>query len=95
MSPATVSRALRGLPHVNEETRRRVERAAADLLEARLEFAHLEYAAVGGVAESTERDEPADGEEDESPWPDLVMIDGGQGQLSAAQEALAAISAEL
>jgi excinuclease ABC subunit C len=34
---------------------------------------------------------PADGEEDESPWPDLVMIDGGQGQLSAAQEALAAI----
>jgi excinuclease ABC subunit C len=34
---------------------------------------------------------PADGEEDESPWPDLVMIDGGLGQLSAAQEALAAI----
>ena len=26
-----------------------------------------------------------------SPWPDLVLIDGGQGQLSAAQETLAAL----
>ncbi len=30
-------------------------------------------------------------EGDEQPWPDLVLIDGGQGQLSAAAEALAAI----
>ena len=28
---------------------------------------------------------------DESPWPDLVLIDGGQGQLNAAREALAAL----
>src|SRR5688572_1817878 len=28
-------------------------------------------------------------DEAESPWPDLVLIDGGQGQLKAAQEALA------
>ncbi len=27
----------------------------------------------------------------ESPWPDLVIIDGGRGQLSAAQETLAAL----
>src|SRR5262249_3578535 len=27
----------------------------------------------------------------ESPWPDLVIIDGGKGQLGAAQEALAAL----
>jgi excinuclease ABC subunit C len=27
----------------------------------------------------------------ESPWPDLVLIDGGKGQLSAAREALAAL----
>jgi excinuclease ABC subunit C len=27
----------------------------------------------------------------ESPWPDLVLIDGGQGQLSAAREILAAV----
>ncbi|MGZ5416278.1 MAG: LacI family DNA-binding transcriptional regulator [Nocardioides sp.] len=31
VSPATVSRALRGLPHVSEETRLRVRRAAAEL----------------------------------------------------------------
>ncbi|HEY7665181.1 MAG TPA: excinuclease ABC subunit UvrC [Xanthobacteraceae bacterium] len=34
--------------------------------------------------------EGADGE-DESPWPDLVIIDGGRGQLAAAQETLAAL----
>jgi excinuclease ABC subunit C len=35
-------------------------------------------------------DSPADDDLD-SPWPDLVLIDGGQGQLSAAQETLAAL----
>jgi len=29
--------------------------------------------------------------DDEQPWPDLVLIDGGQGQLGAAQETLAAL----
>jgi excinuclease ABC subunit C len=29
--------------------------------------------------------------DDEQPWPDLVLIDGGQGQLTAAQETLAAL----
>jgi excinuclease ABC subunit C len=33
--------------------------------------------------------EPDEG--DEQPWPDLVLIDGGQGQLSAAVETLAAL----
>jgi excinuclease ABC subunit C len=35
-----------------------------------------------------------DGEEaeGESPWPDLVLIDGGRGQLSAAEETLTALS---
>jgi excinuclease ABC subunit C len=31
------------------------------------------------------------GEGEEQPWPDLVLIDGGQGQLHAAQETLAAL----
>jgi excinuclease ABC subunit C len=31
------------------------------------------------------------GMDDEQPWPDLVLIDGGQGQLSAASETLAAL----
>jgi excinuclease ABC subunit C len=30
-------------------------------------------------------------EDDGSPWPGLVIIDGGQGQLGAAQETLAAL----
>ncbi|MEI8150438.1 MAG: excinuclease ABC subunit UvrC [Hyphomicrobiales bacterium] len=36
---------------------------------------------------------PADSDdlESDSPWPDLVLIDGGQGQLNAAREALAAL----
>jgi excinuclease ABC subunit C len=40
----------------------------------------------GGVEqrEQVEREEEAD-----SPWPDLLLIDGGQGQLRAAQETLA------
>jgi len=34
-------------------------------------------------------------EQDESPWPDLVLIDGGEGQLSAAREVLAALGVEV
>jgi len=36
---------------------------------------------------------PGDGDdlEPDSPWPDLVLIDGGQGQLNAARAALAAL----
>src|SRR3984957_18530295 len=36
-----------------------------------------------------------EGEQDESPWPDLVLIDGGLGQLNAAREVLAALGAEV
>jgi excinuclease ABC subunit C len=31
-------------------------------------------------------------DEDDSPWPDLVLIDGGRGQLAAAHETLTALS---
>src|SRR5215212_168873 len=42
------------------------------------------------VSEPKEREVEIDDEEQaESPWPDLVLIDGGQGQLSAARETLA------
>jgi excinuclease ABC subunit C len=34
-----------------------------------------------------------DATDTESPWPDLVLIDGGQGQLNAARETLAAVGA--
>jgi len=33
--------------------------------------------------------------EDESPWPDLVLIDGGQGQLNAAREVLAKLQVDV
>ncbi len=31
------------------------------------------------------------GDDEDQPWPDLVLIDGGQGQLKAAQETLSAL----
>ncbi len=34
-------------------------------------------------------------EPDDSPWPDLVLIDGGQGQLTAARETLAVLGVEV
>jgi excinuclease ABC subunit C len=34
-------------------------------------------------------------EQDESPWPDLVLIDGGQGQLNAARETLAGLGVDV
>jgi excinuclease ABC subunit C len=41
-------------------------------------------------------EEIADSEEhDESPWPDLVLIDGGQGQLTAAREVLVGLGVEV
>ena len=42
-----------------------------------------------GRADDIESDESA--ETADSPWPDLVIIDGGRGQLSAAHETLAAL----
>jgi excinuclease ABC subunit C len=39
---------------------------------------------------STEASDQAE-DQAESPWPDLVLIDGGQGQLSAAREVLATL----
>jgi excinuclease ABC subunit C len=32
-----------------------------------------------------------EGDDEDQPWPDLVLIDGGQGQLRAAQETLSAL----
>ncbi len=39
---------------------------------------------------SSEQDAGAGGE-DESPWPDLVLVDGGRGQLNAARDTLTAL----
>jgi excinuclease ABC subunit C len=36
-----------------------------------------------------------DADEAESPWPDLVLVDGGQGQLSAAHDVLAQLGVDV
>ncbi|HET7849907.1 MAG TPA: excinuclease ABC subunit UvrC [Pseudolabrys sp.] len=43
------------------------------------------------LAQRASKDDSPDVDEIESPWPDLVLIDGGQGQLRAAEETLAAM----
>jgi len=48
--------------------------------------------AIQVAAVSGDMPVPAESDDDrESPWPDLVLIDGGQGQLNAARETLAAL----
>jgi excinuclease ABC subunit C len=50
------------------------------------------------VLAALERSLPERGREEDaadSPWPDLVLIDGGQGQLSAAREILAGLGIEV
>jgi excinuclease ABC subunit C len=54
----------------------------------------LNHSPVVPQGESDEEQAGFD-ERDESPWPDLVLIDGGQGQLSAAQETLAALGVDV
>jgi excinuclease ABC subunit C len=43
----------------------------------------------GHAAAPSDEIRPTVANDDDSPWPDLVVIDGGQGQLRAAQETLA------
>jgi excinuclease ABC subunit C len=51
-----------------------------------------QQAAPGGSPDSVPVAMPESSEDDGiSPWPDLVVIDGGRGQLSSAQETLAAL----
>ena len=59
------------------------------------EQAPLVASALEEVAGSVPPDGGAGVEPDESPWPDLVLIDGGQGQLSAARDTLAGLGVEV
>ncbi len=65
------------------------------------------HAGAGGRAEGTgaaaaEKERPSPqaeitdaDQQDDSPWPDLVLIDGGQGQLNVARETLAALGVDV
>ena len=44
--------------------------------------------AIAGAPENTGYADSADSESADSPWPDLMLIDGGLGQLNAARETL-------
>ncbi len=61
--------------------------ASADPTEA------IQIASISGDMPLGDLPPPADGGEDdrELPWPDLLLIDGGQGQLNAARETLTAL----
>ena len=61
--------------------------------EAPLAVSPLEGEAGSALPDREEGIEPD--EQDDSPWPDLVLIDGGQGQLSAARETLAGLGVEV
>jgi len=50
---------------------------------------------IPGGAEPVLQGEGEEAEQDESPWPDLVLIDGGQGQLTVAREVLAALGVDV
>jgi excinuclease ABC subunit C len=48
-----------------------------------------------GQEEQELSDVAAESDDAESPWPDLVLIDGGQGQLTAAMEVLAGLGVDV
>ncbi len=61
-----------------------LQRRFKRLIEENPRAASSSPSALWGGSTAEAHDEPAD-----SPWPDLVLIDGGQGQLRTAQETLA------
>jgi excinuclease ABC subunit C len=69
---------------IREVLERRFKRLMTD--SPRVEADGQAATALLGIASSENDDNDAD-----SPWPDLVLIDGGQGQLNAARETLAAV----
>src|SRR3954452_5877465 len=68
---------------MREVLTRRVKRLLSEAPRA----SRNEYVAPPAEIETDENDETAAA----SPWPDLVLIDGGQGQLTAARETLSAL----
>jgi excinuclease ABC subunit C len=61
------------------------------------ESSDLGTTSVGALRASPRQGEVNGGEasHDDSPWPDLLLIDGGQGQLTAAREVLTGLGIEV
>ena len=62
-----------------------------EMLERRFKRLVAEAPRISADAQATALLGLAPADADDSPWPDLVLIDGGQGQLNAARETLAAV----
>src|SRR5271169_2128730 len=77
---------------MREVLERRFKRLMAEAPRAKPEAGGVGLAqqVISLVTSVVEHDDPED-----SPWPDLVLIDGGQGQLNAAREVLAALGLEV
>ena len=77
---------------MREVLERRFKRLVAEAPRAPVEAEGAGQAegVISLVTPAAEHDDP-----DDSPWPDLVLIDGGQGQLNAAREVLAALGLEV
>ncbi len=85
---------------MREVLERRFKRLLADAPRAERgdEQGRHELADDGLPSPPREEDElisPEAEEQDSSPWPDLVLIDGGQGQLAAAREVLAGLGVDM
>ena len=72
---------------MREVLARRFKRLLAEAPRLPAEITDLALAGGGDAADSEEQDESA--------WPDLVLIDGGQGQLNAAREVLTPLGVEV
>jgi excinuclease ABC subunit C len=77
-------------PRVTTEHQDQGEALVASALEAMVDAAQPALAPQPGTEQQVESRE-----QDESPWPDLVLIDGGQGQLGAAREVLAGLGVDV
>src|SRR6202046_5144447 len=77
---------------MREVLERRFKRLIAEAPRAPVEpeGVGLAEGVISLVSPAAEHDDP-----DDSPWPDLVLIDGGQGQLNAARQVLAALGLEV
>ncbi len=100
--PVGRSRARRRLRHDARSARRRFKRLIAEMPRlagpaepaAPRGFAEREGATPAPVDARPQPDAQVDAPSDEpadEPWPDLVLIDGGEGQLAAARDTLAAL----
>src|SRR3984885_1756288 len=77
---------------MREVLTRRFKRLIAEAPRAPVEAEGVGLAegVISLVTPAAEHDDP-----DDSPWPDLVLIDGGQGQLNAARQVLAALGLQV